>query len=134
MKSINRCTFLGRVGKEVNLSYTKAGTAYLRFSVACSEKLQGQKRGLAGSNNLDSGRSIQTLAENASTLTSGQWVHVEGKLKIQNIEKDGQKKTYISVLANVISLAYRDYVPKDQKQSGSGFNDMGQYTNEEIPF
>ena len=134
MRSINRCTFLGRVGKEVNLSYTKAGTAYLRFSIACSENYKDKNGDWQEATTWVPVVAFQTLAENASTLTSGQWVHVEGKLRIQKEEKDGQKKTYISVLANVISLAYRDYVPKDQKQSGGGFSNMGQDTNEEIPF
>lgn len=82
MKSINRCTFLGRVGKEVNLSYTKAGTAYLRFSVACSEKLQGQKRGLAGSNNLDSGRSISDAGRKCKH--ADEWTMGTCRRKIKN--------------------------------------------------
>lgn len=38
MKSLNKCMFIGNLGKDPEVRYTSDGTAVANFSIACTEK------------------------------------------------------------------------------------------------
>jgi single-strand DNA-binding protein len=42
MASLNRCDFIGRVGKDPEVRFTAAGTAVANTSIACSEKFKNK--------------------------------------------------------------------------------------------
>lgn len=37
-KALNKCTFIGNLGKDPEIRYTQNGTAVANFSIACTEK------------------------------------------------------------------------------------------------
>ncbi len=73
------CTFRGRVGRDAELTYTRAGTALLTFSVAVEESEQGQ----AGPTTWVRVAARGALAESLKgRLAHGVEVAVEGRLTL----------------------------------------------------
>ena len=88
---INKCIFIGRLGKDPEIKYTPNGDAVCNFSIACSEKWKDKNSGeWKEVTEWVNCVSWQRLAEICGEyLTKGSLVYIEGKQQTRSWEKDG---------------------------------------------
>jgi single-strand DNA-binding protein len=94
---MNKCTLIGRLGKDPELSYTTAGVAMVKFSVATSERYtdkDGNKQETTEWHNIVAfRRAAEVLGE---YLRKGHRVSIIGKLKTRSWDGDDGKKRYMT--------------------------------------
>jgi single-strand DNA-binding protein len=101
---INQVVLVGRVTRDAELRYTASGTALSTFAVAVGRRV---KKGDEWTN--EASFFDMTLwdkqAENLNKyLLKGTQVGVQGELRQERWEKDGQKQSKIQVFVNSIQL------------------------------
>ena len=104
--SLNKMIILGRLGKDVELSYTKNGNAVASLSVATTDKFKNSKGEYEEETDWHNVVVFGKLAENCSTyLEKGRQIWLEGKSKTRSWEdKEGNKKYRHEVVANNIQF------------------------------
>ena len=105
MASLNKCAFIGNLGRDPEVTYTAGGKAICKFSIACSETWKdksGQKQEATEWVNIVM---FDKLAEIAGEyLKKGSQVYVEGKVKTNVYEKDGEKKYSTSFVCHEMKM------------------------------
>ena len=97
---MNNISIVGRIVREPELTFLKgSGTAKLTFTVAVDRSYQKDKE-----NKKTDFIPCEILGKRAESLsnyvTKGQLVSVTGELHIENYQKDGQWKTFVTVQVN----------------------------------
>lgn len=95
---INAVTIIGRLCRDIEVSYTTTGTAVGKMSIACNHMKKEEVSFIDI-------KLFGKLAENIkSFLTKGKQICVEGYLKQERWESDGQKFSRVCVIANNVQL------------------------------
>lgn len=90
MKSLNRATLLGCLGKDVDLTYTQSGVACAKFSLATNYRYKGKDDEYVDITDWFNIVCWKNLAEIAGKyLHKGSKVYLEGKIKTRSYEKEG---------------------------------------------
>ncbi len=93
MAAVNKVILIGNLGRDPELRKTPGGAAVTSFSLATTEKFtdkNGQRQEQTEWHNIVAwNRSAETMAQ---YLTKGSSVYIEGKLRTQSWEDNGQKK------------------------------------------
>jgi single-strand DNA-binding protein len=131
---MNKCVFIGRLTKDVELRYSQGGVAVSTFTLAVDRKFKnkdGQKE--ADFIQIKAFRQLAELV--ANYLSKGKMAAVSGALQISSYnDKDGNKKYSTDVIADDCQFLS----PKGETQSNS--SPTGTYGNEvnmdqpDIPF
>lgn len=108
---VNQITISGRLTADPVLRYTPSGTAVASFTVAHSER----KFDKATNQWVDEGDTLflnvdcwKALAEGATeSLVKGDPVTVTGKLRQENWEKNGEKKSRVKLVADEVATSVR---------------------------
>jgi single-strand DNA-binding protein len=140
MGSLNKCMFIGRLGKDPEMSLTKSGTKVGKFSLAIDEKYKDKESTLWM--NITT---FDKLAEIASQYCrKGQQIYVEGRLSVRQYDRqDGTKGTWVELMANQIVLLGKAKDAVDQQQQPSygggspepsGQPDPDSITDGDLPF
>ena len=121
MASLNRCEFIGHLGRDPELRYTTSGTAVANFSIACNEswkdKETGEKQERTEWIRLQAWGRLAEIA--GEYLKKGAQVYVAGRMQTRQYEKDGEQR-YITevVMTELKMLGSREggggYQPKDE--------------------
>jgi single-strand DNA-binding protein len=98
--NLNKVQLAGRLTRDPEIKYTQGGTAIADFSMAVSRFWKNDK----GENQEEVdyidctafGRTAETIQKH---LGKGRAVYVEGRLKLEQWEKDGQKRSKLKVVA-----------------------------------
>ncbi|WP_044639747.1 single-stranded DNA-binding protein [Risungbinella massiliensis] len=109
---INRIILVGRLTRDPELRYTPSGAAVTKFNIAVDRKYTNQK----GERETDFIPIVvwQKLAENcANYLAKGSLVGVDGRLQINQYEKEGQTHRSPQVVAEDVRFL-------DRKKDGDG--------------
>ena len=99
--NLNKCQFIGRVGKDPETKEISSDFRVANFSIATTEKwtdkASGEKRELTEWINCQAANKQAELVE--KYVKKGDEIYVEGKFKTRSWEKDGSKQyaTYIQV-------------------------------------
>lgn len=122
---INAVTIIGRLTRDIEVTYTTSGTAVGKISLACNHMKKEEVSFIDV-------KLFGKLAENIeSFLTKGKQVCIEGFLKQERWESNGQKFSRVCVMANNVQLLG----PKD---NGNGQNHQNYGTDnsgyEEEPY
>lgn len=143
---LNRCEFIGHLGKDVDLRYLPSGAAVASFSIACNEswkdKNTGEKQERVEWLNISAFGKLAEIC--GKFLKKGQQVYIAGKFRTEKYEKDGQTKYITKIVANEMQMlggkgnaestgtSAEDY----QKASGgsSARGKAAQDFDDEIPF
>jgi single-strand DNA-binding protein len=100
----NSVTIIGSLGADPELRYSQGGTAVLSFRVATTERWKdksgAQKEETEWHSCVIFG---DRAAEYAAHLAKGSYVRVEGKLKTETYEKDGQKRYATKIHAQSVT-------------------------------
>lgn len=117
--SVNECTFIGTLGKDIEIKYNSSGLAIANFSIACSKSV---KKGEEWENKTDwipivvFGKIAEYVANKAS---KGTVLYVVGEYNTSSYEKDGQKIYKTQIAANTVKIV-------------SGKSESSQNTQEEL--
>lgn len=105
-KGLNKVMLIGHLGKDPELSYTPAGVAVCRFSLATDESYKGDDDKLVERVEWHNIVAWRKLGEICSTyLKKGSKIYAEGKIQTDSYEKDGKKNYFTKiVLSDMIML------------------------------
>jgi single-strand DNA-binding protein len=101
MSSLNKCMFIGRLGKSPEVRVTNSGKKVATLSLAVSEKYKDQS-----GNQQESTEWISVVLWNKQSevaekyLKKGSMLYVEGKWKTQSWDKDGVKQYRTELLGS----------------------------------
>ncbi len=101
---INRVVLVGRLTRDAELSYTNTGFALTKFSIAINRRKKSGDQWVDEANFFDIvlwGKRGEALNQ---YLTRGQQLAVEGELRQERWEKDGIKRSKVTVEATNIQL------------------------------
>lgn len=130
MPSLNKVTLIGRLVRDPELSYTSAGLAVAKFSVAVDR----QKNSQTGEKKTDFFRCNawrQTAEFVEKYVQKGRLVAVDGRIELNEYtDKEGQKKFSTDIVCNNVELldSNRD-APGDAAPGGGNYNAPAQSRN-----
>ena len=137
MTDINSITLVCRLTKDVgsderDFGYLQNGTCYAKLSVAVNESKKGQDGNWQDYANYFEVHVYGKTAENLKPyLTKGQQICVKGALHQDRWEKDGQKQSRVSIIADQVQLLGGK---SDSNNSESTSSYAQQYENQKNPF
>ncbi len=115
MRSHNKVTLIGNIGKEPDLQYLEGNIAVAKFTMATSETFKdknGETKSETEWHNIVLWRSLAELAK--KYLHKGSYVFVEGKLKTRSFEdKEGIRRQVTEIVAEQLIMLDR---PKHDKE------------------
>lgn len=100
---INRVVLVGRLTKDIDLSYTPQGIAKAQFTLAVNRSFANQ----SGEREADfiQIQAWRKQAENAANyLKKGSLVGIDGKIQTGSYERDGQRIYFTNVVADSIQF------------------------------
>ena len=119
--SINKCTFIGNLGKDIETKVTPAGLTIANFSMACSKSV---KKGDNWENKTEwipvvvFGKTAEYLSNKAGKGTT---LYVEGEFTTSNYEKDGVKVYKTQIVASEVKIVSgKTEVQQEQQQELPG--------------
>jgi single-strand DNA-binding protein len=104
MNDINRVIILGRLTRDAELKYTSGGSAVSKFSIAVNRRRKQGDQWVDEANFFDVtvwGKQAESLNQ---YLTKGKQIGVEGELRQDRWEQDGQPRSRVEIHAVNIQL------------------------------
>ncbi len=153
MASYNRVILMGNLTRDVQLRYTPAGTPVTEVGLAVNDRRKGQNGEWIDETTFVDvtfwGRTAEVAAE---YLSKGSPVFIEGRLKLDTWEKEGQKQYKLRVVCDRMQLIGPRGEGGGQRSQGAGMPsireeysearsatvdaepDHGNFGGDEIPF
>jgi len=97
---LNKTIIVGRLTKDIELSYTQGGMSYTNFSIANNYKYKDEKK----VNFIDCVAWSKTAELMNQYLKKGSMVAIDGRLQQDTWEKDGQKRSKLKVIVDSIQF------------------------------
>jgi len=120
MASYNRVILMGNLTRDVQLRYTPGGTAVTEVGLAVNDRRKGPNGEWIDETTFVDvtfwGRTAEVAAE---YLTKGSPVFIEGRLKLDSWEKDGQKHYKLRVVCDRMQLLSSGGGGGGTRQTGS---------------
>ena len=104
MADINHVVLVGRLTRGAGLKYSQGGAAVCRFSIAINRRRKNGEEWVEEANYFDIvlwGRQGEALNQ---YLVKGKQVAVEGELRQNRWEQDGQSRSKVEIIANNLQL------------------------------
>ena len=143
MAGINKVILVGNLGRDPEVSYTPAGTAVAKFSIATSEKWTdketGEKKDKTEWHRITAFGKLGEIC--GEYLSKGKQVYIEGRLQYGSYEKDGITRYTTDIIASQMQmLGSRGDQNMASSSPGSSMPDMNGSPvskgpdDEDIPF
>ena len=124
--SVNKCVFIGRLGKDPDVKVLENGTKVAQFTIACSERGYTSANGTQVPErtewiNMVAWRGLAEIVEKYTRKGSN--IYVEGKFRTRSYEAtDGSKRYVTEIYAENIELleARKDSVPPPPDPMAAG--------------
>ncbi len=123
MADVNHVVLIGRLTRDAELKYTAGGQAVCKFSIAVNRRKKNGDQWEDEANFFDivlwgkQGESLQ------SYLVKGKMIGVDGELRQDRWQQDGQNRSKVEIIANYIQLL------GGGGGGGSGGGDRQNYNN-----
>jgi single-strand DNA-binding protein len=104
MADINHVVLVGRLTRDAELKYTSGGQAVCKFSIAVNRRKKSGEQWVDEANFFDIvlwGRQGESLNQ---YLLKGKQVGIEGELRQDRWEQDGQNRSKVEIVANNLQL------------------------------
>ncbi len=104
MADLNHVVLIGRLTRDAELKYTAGGQAVCKFSLAINRRKKSGDQWVEEPNFFDVvlwGRQGETLNQ---YLVKGKQIAVEGELRQDRWEQDGQNRSKVEIMANNVQL------------------------------
>ena len=147
MASFNRVVLVGNLTRDVELRYIPSGTAVTDIALAVNERVKKNDQWVEEANFFDVtlwGRTAEVAAE---YLSKGSSVLIEGRLKQDKWEQDGQKKSKIKVVGERMQMLgsrsggsggsggdNRNFSNQETQKVGAAPQQQGPPPSDEVPF
>lgn len=119
---MNNINLIGRLTTDIEIRYSKKGTAFCNFSLAVAHN--------AEETDFINCTAFNSIAENISKyINKGQLLGVSGELRQGTYEKDGKKVSYHYVLCGKIT-----FVEKKQNNENSKSKKGNDDISDSLPF
>lgn len=102
--NLNVVVLIGRLTRDAELKYTNSGTAVTKFSLAVNRRRKSGDQWIEEANFFDItiwGRMAESLTQ---YLVKGKEVAIEGELRQNRWEQDGQPRSKVEITANNVQL------------------------------
>ena len=134
MADLNHVALIGRLTRDAELKYTAGGQAVCKFSIAVNRRKKSGDQWEDEANFFDivlwgkQGESLQ------SYLVKGKMIGVDGELRQDRWQQDGQNRSKVEIIANYIQLLgggggdrndrqnYQSSLPNRNSQDNSSYN------------
>ncbi|MFN2312134.1 MAG: single-stranded DNA-binding protein [Spirochaetia bacterium] len=119
MTDLNHVGIIGRLTRDAELKYTNSGSAVCQFSVANNYRKKSGDQWVDEVNYFDVvlfGKSAEAISR---YLSKGKQVGVEGQLRQNRWEQDGQRRSKVEIFANNVQLL------GGRTEGGGGERDRG---------
>ena len=116
MADVNHVIIIGRLTKDIVLKFTSGGMAIGSFSIAVNRRTKKGEQWVEEASFFDVslfGKSAEGLAQ---YLTKGKQVAVEGELRQDRWQQDGQNRSKVYISANNVQLLGGNDAKGQQKQ------------------
>jgi len=115
MSDINSVVLCGRVTRDADVRYTNGGMAVSEISVAVNRYAgKGKQDEVSFIECTVWGKQAESLCQ---YLTKGRQVVVQGELKQERWEKDGQKQSRVTIIVNHLQLMGGKQTHEERPQS-----------------
>ncbi|MDR2747589.1 MAG: single-stranded DNA-binding protein [Treponema sp.] len=104
MADLNHVTLIGRLTRDAELRYTASGQAVCKFSIAVNRRRKNGDQWEDEANFFDIvlwGRQGESLNQ---YLVKGKMIGVEGELRQDRWQQDGQNRSKVEIVANNLQL------------------------------
>ena len=104
MASYNRVVLIGNLTRDVELRFTPQGTAVTDISLAVNERVKRNEQWVEEANFFDItlwGRTAEVAGE---YLSKGSSILIEGRLKLDRWEQEGQKRSKIKIIGEKMQM------------------------------
>lgn len=115
---INHVTIVGRLTRDAEISYLPSGAAVAKISIAVNRSRKNGDQWVDEVSYFDSAIFGKTAENLKPYLSKGKQIGLEGHLKQDRWEKDGQKFSKISIIADNVQL-----LGGKSDGGGSGYNE-----------
>lgn len=135
--SINKVFISGNITRDPQLRATSGGTSVLDFGVAVNERRKNPQSGEweDRANFVDCAMFGKRAEAVEKFLSKGQKVAIEGKLRYSSWEKDGQKRSKLSVIVDEIEfMSRKDGQQAEHQPARQAQPEQDDYADEYIPF
>ncbi len=134
MAGINKAILVGNLGRDPEMSYTPAGLAVAKFSIATSEewkdKATGEKKEKTEWHRIVTfGRLAEICGE---YLSKGKQVYIEGRIQTSSWEKDGITRYSTDIIANTMQMLGPKGAVYDRNQSGPVYDGPEQDMEQDV--
>ena len=119
MATLNQCSFIGRLGKDPEMSYTPNGIAVTKFTLAVrrvTKSPTGEKQDETEWFNIVAWRDLAERCNNY--LRKGNKVFIEGRIQTREYtDRNGVERTAVDVIANEMEML----TPKSAQTPAASF-------------
>ena len=127
MPNFNRVQIIGRLGKDPENRTTRNGTAYTVFSLAVDRRWksrEGELRKETDWFNVEAWGKLGEICQ--SYLSKGRLVFLEGRLRTDRYEHDGETRYFTKIIASQMQMLDRQ--PRDSSEA-----EPEDLTEEQVP-
>jgi single-strand DNA-binding protein len=117
---LNRVILIGRLTRDAELKYTASGQAVCKFSIAVNRNRKNGDQWVEEASFFDIvlwGRTGEALNQH---LIKGKMVGIDGELRQDRWQQDGQNRSKVEIIANNIQLLSRNDGQQASAQPGNG--------------
>ena len=134
MANFNRVIVAGNLTRDVELKYTQGGTAVTEIGLAINERRKTKDDEYVDETTFVDVTLWGRTAEVASEyLSKGSPVLIEGRLKLDSWETDGQKRSKLRVVGERMQMLGARPSKRDQDESSQSAQ-VGSNADDETPF
>ena len=101
---LNSVTLVGRLTRDAELSYLPSGSAVAKLSIAVNRNRKEGDQWISEANYFDVSVFGRTAENLKPYLLKGKQIAVQGSLRQDRWEKDGQKFSRVNIVANDVQL------------------------------
>lgn len=120
---MNRAIVMGRLGRDPEQKSLQNGTTLTTFSLATNERWRkdGERQERTDWHRCEAWGPLGDLI--AKNCRKGHQILVEGRIRVDQVEKDGEKKTFNKILVDRMEFAF-DRPGREQDDSGQDYSDV----------
>lgn len=104
MASYNRVVLVGNLTRDVELRFTPQGTAVTDISLAVNERVKRNDQWVEEVNFFDVTLWARTAEVAGEYLSKGSSILIEGRLKLDRWEQEGQKRSKIKIIGEKMQM------------------------------
>lgn len=134
-KGLNNVQLIGRLGKDPEMSFTPSGAGTTKFSLAINEswKKDGETHQRTEWINIETWGRLAEICN--QYLRKGSLIYIEGRIRTDKYDKDGQTKYYTKVVGQkMIMLGDTKGNGNGDGQSNESEYDGDPIEEDDIPF